>query len=153
MPDRIRLAKVNAYGEDPVVVESPAPPYSGAGLLLRMRCAALNFADLLKARGEYQEREEPPFIPGLEGAGEVLETVPGSGFARGDRVAVRHPGTMVQVIEVPQGSCLKIPDRMSFEQAAGFQIAYGTSHLALTLRAVCGPERPLPFLARRAASG
>lgn len=128
------------------MLESPVPRCSGDDLLLRMRCAALNFADLLKARGEYQEREEPPFTPGLEGAGEVLEAPSGSGFTPGDRVAVCYPGTMAQVIAVPQSACLKIPDRMSFEQAAGFQIAYGSSHLALTLRAELRPGETLAVL-------
>ncbi|MFN7003479.1 MAG: alcohol dehydrogenase catalytic domain-containing protein, partial [Roseinatronobacter sp.] len=34
-------------------------------VLVRMQASALNFADLLKARGQYQERAEPPYVPGL----------------------------------------------------------------------------------------
>lgn len=135
MPDRCSIAKVNAFGEDPILEHAPAPRRAQGELLLRIRCAALNFADLLKAKGQYQERAEPPFIPGLEGAGEVLEAPAGSEFAPGDRVAICHPGTMAEIISAPQTACLKMPGRMSFEQAAGFQIAYGTSHLALTMRA------------------
>lgn len=146
MSKSINLANVNALGEDPVVIESPPPLRSGDGMLLRMRCAALNFADLLKAKGEYQEREEPPFTPGLEGAGEVLEAPADSEFRPGDRIAVCHPGTMAEEIVVPQSACQRIPDRMSFEQAAGFQIAYGSSHLALTLRAALKPGETLAVL-------
>ena len=118
-----------------MVRQHPAPQAGPGQALVRMRAAALNFADLLKARGEYQERQDPPFAPGLEGAGEVIAAPDGSGLRPGDRVAVLAPGTLAEQIAVPPGACTPIPDAMDFEQAAGFQIAYGTSHLALTARA------------------
>lgn len=132
MQGKIHAAIVKALGQDPVISEIDAPLRGEQKLLLRMRCSALNFADLLQASGEYQERLRPPFIPGLEGAGEVIEAVDGSGFVPGDRVAVCNPGTLSQIMAAPVSACVKIPDGMSFEQAAGFQIAYGTGHLALT---------------------
>ncbi|WP_295042013.1 NADPH:quinone oxidoreductase family protein [uncultured Paracoccus sp.] len=122
-------------GGEPVVRQHPGPQAGPGQALVRMRAAALNFADLLKARGEYQERQDPPFAPGLEGAGEVIAAPDGSGLRPGDRVAVLAPGTLAEQIAVPPGACTPIPDAMDFEQAAGFQIAYGTSHLALTARA------------------
>ncbi len=118
-----------------MVRQHPGPQAGPGQALVRMRAAALNFADLLKARGEYQERQDPPFAPGLEGAGEVIAAPDGSGLRPGDRVAVLAPGTLAEQIAVPPGACTPIPDAMDFEQAAGFQIAYGTSHLALTARA------------------
>lgn len=146
MPEKINAASVNSYGQAPCVREL-SPPVRGRGeVLLRMRCGALNFADLLQARGEYQERVPPPFVPGLEGAGEVLEASDNSDLVPGDRVAVCYPGTLAQVISVPDDACIKIPDRMSFEQAAGFQIAYGSSHLALTGLARLQPDETLVVL-------
>lgn len=133
--DEIRIAVVRQLEDDPVVERQAAPHPGPDRVLVRLRAAALNFADLLKARGEYQERQEPPFVPGLEGAGEILSAPPGSGFRPGDRVAVLAAGTMAQTIAVPSAACTAIPDAMTFEQAAGFQIAYGTSHLALAARA------------------
>lgn len=129
------MALVEQLGGEPVLLSRPAPQPGPDQVLVRIRAAALNFADLLKAQGEYQERQDPPFAPGLEGAGEVLAAPAGSGLAPGDRVAVLAPGTMAEQVAVPVAACLPLPPRMSFEQAAGFQIAYGTSHLALTARA------------------
>lgn len=130
----IRIARVEQLGQDPVLRQEP-PPARGAGeVLVRVRAAALNFADLLKAQGKYQEPADPPFVPGLEGAGEVLEAPDGSDLAPGARVAIAHPGTMAEIVSLPADALIPIPDSMSLAQAAGFQIAYGTSHLALTLR-------------------
>lgn len=130
----IRIALVERLGEAPVLREALAPQAGPGQVLVRMRAAALNFADLLKARGEYQERQEPPFVPGLEGAGEVLAAPEGSGFGPGDRVAVLAARTMAGIVAVPPSACTALPPGLGFEEAAGFQIAYGTSHLALAGR-------------------
>lgn len=146
MRDEMRIAMVEELGRDPVLRDAPKPGPASGQVLVRMRAAALNFADLLKARGQYQEAAAPPFVPGLEGAGEVLEAPAASGLAAGDRVAVLAAGTMAQVVAVPATACLPLPEAMSFEQAAGFQIAYGTSHLALDGRAALREGETLAVL-------
>lgn len=131
MPDLIRIVQIDALGARPTLITAERPARARGELLVKIHASALNFADLLKAKGQYQEAAEPPFTAGLEGAGEVIEADPDSGFRAGDRVAVSFPGTMADVIAVPHAACVPIPDSMSYAQAAGFQIAYGTSHLAL----------------------
>ena len=69
----IRVALVEQLGGEPALRLRSAPQAGAGQVLVRLRAAALNFADLLKAQGEYQERQDPPFVPGLEGAGEVME--------------------------------------------------------------------------------
>lgn len=133
--DQTRIAMVEALDHDPVIRHAPAPIQNPTEVLVRIHASALNFADLLKAQGRYQERAELPYTPGLEGAGEVIAAPAESGLSVGDRVAVYTAGTFSDIISVPINACLRIPDSMSFEQAAGFQIAYGTSHLALDVRA------------------
>ncbi len=146
MSDAIRIARVEVLGQDPVLRTAPPPRPAPDRVLVRMRAAALNFADLLKARGQYQEPADPPFVPGLEGAGEIVAAPPDSRLAPGDRVAISAAGTMAQMVAVPVDACHPIPDGMSFAQAAGFQIAYGTSHLALDLRAGLRPNETLAVL-------
>jgi len=104
-------------------------------VLVGLRAAALNFADLLMTKGQYQETPPLPFIPGLEGAGEVLAAGAGVALAPGTRVVVQGQGTMAEANLFPAESCHPIPDAMGYDEAAGFLIAYGTSHFALTLRA------------------
>lgn len=142
----MRIASVEQLAGEPVIRIAPVPRAGPGQVLVRMRAAALNFADLLKARGEYQERQDPPFVPGLEGAGEVVSAPQGSGLHPGDRVAVLAAGTMADLIAVPAGACTALPAQMSFEQAAGFQIAYGTSHLVLSGRAALRAGETLAVL-------
>lgn len=142
----MRIALVEQLGGEPVLRTVSAPQPGPGMVLVRMRAAALNFADLLKARGEYQERQDPPFAPGLEGAGEVVSAPDGSGLQPGDRVAVLAAGTMAELVAVPPDACTPLPPGMGFEQAAGFQIAYGTSHLALAGRAALRAGETLAVL-------
>ncbi len=70
------------------------------GVRIRVRAAALNFADTLMIKGTYQVKRAPPFVPGLEAAGEVIETAPGvTRFRAGDRVmALTGAGAFAAVV-------------------------------------------------------
>ncbi len=104
---------------------------------LRIRACGLNFADLLTCQGTYQERPALPVTLGMEMAG-IIDAVGEqvSGLKIGDRVAVfSGHGGLAEMGCFAAETCVVIPDSMSFEEAAAFQIAYGTSHLALDHRA------------------
>ena len=119
----------------PAMGEWPARAPGPDEVVVRLRAAALNFADLLMLDGRYQDTPPRPFIPGLEGAGEVIEAGPEAGLAPGTRVAVYSQGTMAEANVFPAAHCVPIPETMGWAEAAGFLIAYGTSHLALSHRA------------------
>jgi NADPH2:quinone reductase len=112
-----------------------------------MACG-LNFADLLMIEGKYQERPESPVTLGMEAAG-VVEAL-GSGVERlavGTRVAVSsNGGGLAEYGCFAAERCLPIPETMPFEDAAAFQIAYGTSHVALNHRAHLRPGETLLVL-------
>lgn len=146
MDEVIRIGRVASLGADPEIDRGAAPRAAKDQVLVRMRAAALNFADLLKAKGQYQEPADAPFTAGLEGAGEVIEAPEGSSLTPGTRVVVSWPGTMAEVIAVPEEAVQPFPDDMTFEQAAGFQVAYGTSHLALAGRGALRPDETLVVL-------
>lgn len=132
----LRIAWIDAPGASPRLIDAPDLPPPGPGqVTVRMRTAALNFADLLMAEGRYQETPPFPFVPGLEGAGTVVAAGAGVALAPGTRCAVCAAGTLAEAATFEADRVLPIPDTLSFEEAAGFQIAYGTSHLALTDRA------------------
>jgi NADPH2:quinone reductase len=115
---------------------------------VRTAACGLNFADLLMSEGRYQDTPPLPFTLGMEVAGTVEACGPGvSGFAQGARVAaVPGSGGLADLVSVPAARCVAIPDSMSFVQAASFQIAYGTSHLALDHRAHLQPGETLLVL-------
>lgn len=76
------------FGLEHVVLGARPEPKPGPGqILLRMRAAALNYRDLLMARGEYDARQPLPLVPGSDGVGEITACGPGVERVRvGDRV-------------------------------------------------------------------
>lgn len=112
---------------------------------IRIAACGLNFADLLMQDGTYQERPALPFIPGMEVAGTVDALGPETaGPAPGTRVAVvAGHGGLAQAGCFPVAQMVTIPASMPFTDAAAFQIAYGTSHLALDHRARLQPGETL----------
>ena len=121
----------------PALTECPVPEPQPGEIRVRIRACGLNFADLLMAKGTYQEIPPMPFVMGMELAGEVDAV--GEGVSRlspGQRVAVfSGQGGLAEYGCFPAARCLPIPDSMPFEHAAGFMVAYGTSHIGLKHRA------------------
>lgn len=113
-------------------------PIPGPGeLRLRIAACALNFADLLMVKGTYQDTPALPFTLGLEVSGVVDAHGPGvTEPAIGTRVAIfGGQGGLADYGVFPAERAMPLPDAMPFDEAAGFFVAYGTSHLALTRRA------------------
>lgn len=119
-------------------VDEVASPAMGAGeVRIGVKAAGVNFPDILMCEGKYQVKLPMPFVPGLEVAGQVLEA--GSSVRHvkpGDRVMAfaRLAGGFAEEIVLPGGIVTPIPDRMDFETAAAFPVAYGTAHFALDYR-------------------
>jgi NADPH2:quinone reductase len=127
-------------------VPSKAP---GAGeARLRVRACGVNFADTLMIQGKYQVRPPFPFSPGLEAAGDVLEVGAGVTHLKpGDRVlCITGYGGMAEELVVPAEMVIPMPPNMDYATAAGFPIAYGTSHVALDHRAHLQPGETLLVL-------
>ncbi len=113
-------------------------PVPGNGeVLVEIAACGLNFADLLMQTGQYQATPEPPFTLGLEIAGVVRALGHGvTNLAPGDRVAMfSGSGGLAEYGCFAAAGCQRLPDEMSYVDAAAFQVAYGTSHLALCHRA------------------
>lgn len=103
---------------------------------MRVAAAGLNFADLLMVSGKYQAIPPLPCTLGLEYAGTVDAVGAGVDMAPGTRVAVyAGSGGLAEYAVAPVDRAVGLPDRMGFETAAGFLIAYGTSHTALVDKA------------------
>lgn len=138
--------RVEGKGQPPAMTESALDAPGPGEVSVRLRAAGLNFADLLMVQGRYQDTPPFPFTPGLEGAGEVILAGPGAGLAPGTRVAIYSQGTMAEAGVFPAAHCVPIPDSMSDAEAAGFLIAYGTSHMALVARGGLQPGETLVVL-------
>jgi len=144
----MKALRLEATGTPPSLRDIPLPAPRPGEVLVRIAAAGLNFADLLMIRGAYQEMPALPFTLGMELAGTVEALGPGTeGPPPGTRVAVfAGHGALAEFGVFPANRCLPIPASMSFEEAAGFLIAYGTSHLALDRRARLQPGETLLVL-------
>ncbi|WP_375255039.1 NADPH:quinone oxidoreductase family protein [Yoonia sp.] len=122
----------------PATLETVAAPTPQAGeVLLDIAACGLNFADTLMEKGRYQDTPTPPFTLGMEVCGIVKAH--GEGVQNppiGARVAVfGGQGGLADQGVFPAALCRLVPDSMDDTTAAGFMIAYGTSHLVITRRA------------------
>ena len=115
------------------VADAPVPEIKPGHVRVAMRAGGVNFPDILMIEGKYQIKPPLPFVAGAEGAGEVVEVGEGvKSLAVGDRVAcMPGTGTFAEEAVVPELVCAKIPDAMSYAEAAGFVMVYGTSLHAL----------------------
>lgn len=106
-------------------------------ILVHIHAAGCNFFDILMMQGKYQHRPSLPFIPGAEFSGTVIKKHCESNerWKIGDRVVgICQSGAFGGYIAVPSASLLEVPERMSFEQAAGFVMTYATALYALKYR-------------------
>ncbi|AKS45458.1 NADPH2:quinone reductase [Octadecabacter temperatus] len=133
----MKAFQVQTYDTPPTHCAVNAPVPAEGEVLLNIEACGLNFADLLMAKGTYQDTPSPPFTLGMEVCGTVLAL--GNGVSTpeiGTRVAVfGGQGGLAEQGVFPANLCREVPAEMSSPDAAGFQVAYGTSHLALTRRA------------------
>jgi NADPH:quinone reductase-like Zn-dependent oxidoreductase len=122
--------------------EHPDPQPGPGDLLVSVAAAGVNAADLMQRKGHYPAPEgSPPDIPGLELAGRVAATGPGTTrYSVGDRVmAITGGGGQGQLVVIPERTALPVPDSVDWDRAGGFPEAFSTAHDALFTRARLAP--------------
>ena len=115
-------------------ISSPEPAENE--VVVSIKAAALNFPDYLIVQGLYQFKPDLPFAPGNEGAGVIKKIGKNvTRFKEGDRVYFMAPyGAFAEEACMNEFGVFPIPDNVSFELAASYQMAYGTSYHALLQR-------------------
>ena len=136
----MRAAVCPAYG-DPEVVEVTdldPPALADGQARVRVEAAAVNFPDVLLVAGRYQITVPPPFVPGSELAGEVVEVAgDAAGVRVGDRVfGSTLVGAFAEEAAVAAASLTPIPDGVEAGAAAAFGVAHRTAYHVL--RSVAG---------------
>jgi len=121
-----------------VVAEHPDPEPEGNELLVRVRAAGLNGADMHQLAGGYPAPPgSPPDIPGLELAGEVVAAGRGvRRFELGDRVmAIVGGGGQGELALVHERVAMPVPEELDWTAAGGVPEAFTTAHDALFTQA------------------
>ena len=144
----MKAFQVSNFEADPTIENIPKPNPKSNQIRLKIMSCGLNFADILMTSGTYQETPQLPFVLGMEVSG-VVDAL-GSNFTNlsiGDRVAVfGGHGGLAEYGCFDLSRCVQLPKKMNFDDAAAFQIAYGTSHLALEYKAKTKPGDTLLVL-------
>ena len=118
--------------------ERPDPQVGDHDLLVAVRAAGVNGADLVQRRGLYPAPPGwPPDIPGLEMAGEVLSVGPRvTRFAPGHRVmALVGGGAQATLATVDEAHALAVPESLPWPEAGGFMEVFATAFDALFCQA------------------
>ena len=144
----MRAYHIESSGAQPTLSQLSAPTPGPGEIAVEIGACGLNFADLLMVKGDYQDTPEAPFTLGMEVAGTVTALGPDTdGPAPGTRVAVfGGQGGLAEHGCFPADRAVALPETMNFVEAAAFQIAYGTSHVALDHRARLQPGETLLVL-------
>lgn len=120
---------------------------------IAVAAAAINFPDLLMTRGEYQFKPPLPFVPGMEGAGTIVECGDGvTDFDVGDAVTfvLRH-GAMAQEIVCAADAITAAPSGLSMEEAGCHAVNGLTAVVAL--ERIAGLQRGETLLVHGARGG
>ncbi|HZU40354.1 MAG TPA: zinc-binding dehydrogenase, partial [Solirubrobacteraceae bacterium] len=120
------------------VSERPDPAPGAGEVLVRVRAAGLNGADMLQRRGLYPPPPGAPAdIPGLELAGEVLDCGPGARrFSPGERVmGIVAGGGQAERAVVHERILMPVPDGLDWTAAGGLPEVFTTAHDALFTQA------------------
>jgi NADPH2:quinone reductase len=124
-----------------LVEEHPDPQPGKDEVLVRVRAAGLNGADMMQRRGLYPAPPGwPQDIPGLELAGEVLANGPGAArFAEGKRVmTIVGGGGQAELAVVHERLLMPVPEQLDWSAAGGFPEVFATAHDALVAQAGLG---------------
>jgi NADPH:quinone reductase-like Zn-dependent oxidoreductase len=138
------LRKHGGLEELAVVSDYPVPTVIDGHVVIRVRASSFNYHDVFTVRGMPGIKVPLPVVIGLDMAGEITEIGGGvSGWKPGDRVLVnpvnKKKGLMGEMLDggmaeyclVAADQLVRMPDGVSFEQAASLPVAYGTAHRML----------------------
>lgn len=146
----MRAAVCPEYGPPEVVrvEEIPAPPLPASHVRIKVHAASVNFPDVLIVADKYQLSVPPPFVPGSELAGEVVEVAGGIGdVVVGDRVlATGMVGAFAQEAVLPAATVTRVPDGVDDVHAAAFGVAHRTAYHVLRSVARVQPGEELVVL-------
>ncbi len=123
------------------VDDFPDPVVAAGHVVIRVKATSFNYHDVFTVRGMPGIKVPLPMIIGLDMAGEILEVGDGvSGWKPGDRVLVNPlnrqkglmgemmPGGLAEKCLVAAHQLIRMPDNVSFPDAAALPVAYGTAH-------------------------
>jgi NADPH:quinone reductase len=144
----MRAAVVEAVGSPPAAGEVAEPAPDPRSALVAVEAAALNPVEVRVAAGRHPRQPQPPYVPGLEGVGRVVESarIPPGRRVRFESAALPGfggDGTLAERAVVPEESLMELPDEVADDTAAAVGVVGITALLALKRAAPRDGERVL----------
>jgi NADPH2:quinone reductase len=131
----MRAIRVNEFSDNTdamEIVDVARPEPEKGEVLIDVRAAGINFADIMQRRGHYSGGPEAPYIAGLEVAGLIEAVGEGVGRSKGQRVvAMVGEAGYAEYALGDAMSLLDVPEGMTFTEAAGFPVQFLTAHNCL----------------------
>ncbi|HYA08719.1 MAG TPA: NADPH:quinone oxidoreductase family protein [Gaiellaceae bacterium] len=121
----MRAAVLSSVGGPFELLDLPDPAVEGGQVLVRVRAAGVNFADVLIRRGRYPQMPELPVVLGSEIAGELEDGTRVMAFTRGG-------GGYGELAAVERTHVVPLPDGPSFAEGASFLTTFLTAYIPLT---------------------
>lgn len=117
-----------------LVADAPVPSPGPGEVLIRVAAAGVNFVDISQSRGTFAGGPQPPYLAGIEGAGEVVTVGEGvSGVEPGAHVigvGIRG-GAFAEYMVLPAAGAVPVPAGWADEQALGMVVSWPTALAAL----------------------
>lgn len=135
LPNEIKCVLIQGFAsvKQMKCISIPRPKPSDGEVLVHVKACGVNFQDLSIRQGNFIDLPKLPFVPGFECAGEIVQFGPNtSGYSLGDRVIClpRFCGWSEYLV-INCNLIYKIPDEMSFRDAAALSYSYLTAYILL----------------------
>ncbi|RSM98157.1 NADPH:quinone reductase [Nonomuraea sp. WAC 01424] len=128
----LRQTSLNGPQDMRLISDAPVPSPGQGEVLIRVTAAGVNFADISKARGTFAGGPRPPYLAGIEAAGEVVavgEVV--TGPQPGARVVGVADGAFAEYVVLPAAAAIPVPSGWTEQQALGLVVNWPTAQAAL----------------------
>jgi NADPH2:quinone reductase len=136
-------------------------------VLVRVRSASISFVDFIMMTGQYRHMASPPYVPGLEFAGDIIWTGSEvSSFSVGDKVMsdfmtvgprskgeYQRSGAWSTFAVAPEAGLYPLPSNFSYDEGCSFLGSYETAYFALVKRANLQPGERVLITGASGASG
>jgi NADPH2:quinone reductase len=130
----LRQTSLNGPQDLRLDAEAPVPSPGPGEVLIRVTAAGVNFVDISQARGTFAGGPQPPYVAGIEGAGEVTAVGEGVTDARPGAHVVGVAiggGAFAEYMVLPAAAAIPVPAGWADEQALGMVVNWPTALAAL----------------------
>jgi NADPH2:quinone reductase len=141
----LQQASLNGPADLQLITDAPVPVPGPGEILIRVVAAGINFVDVSQARGTFAGGPQPPYVAGVEAAGEVAAVGEGVELRLGTHVigVSIGGGAFAEYLVLPAVAAIPVPAGWADEQALGLVVSWPTALAALRLGGISAGQTVL----------